>query len=86
LLSQLRHPIRANHHPTVKPLKPMRWLRPLACPPGGLMLDPFLDSGSTGRAAFLDGFSFIGVEVSRDYFRIAGRRIKAAAPTLEQAS
>ena len=53
---------RANHHPTVKPTDLMRYLCRLVTPPGGLILDPFMGSGSTGKAAVLEGFRFIGIE------------------------
>lgn len=53
---------RANTHPTVKPLALMRWLVRLVTPPGGVVLDPFAGSGSTGCAAVLEGFDFLGIE------------------------
>jgi site-specific DNA-methyltransferase (adenine-specific) len=70
------HPIRANHHPTVKPTDLMRYLCRLVTPPNGTVLDPFTGSGSTGKAAALEGFSFIGIEQSADYIAIAEARIK----------
>jgi hypothetical protein len=54
---------RKNNHPTVKPIKLMRYLCRLICPPGGVVLDPFLGSGSTGSAAMLEGFDFVGCEM-----------------------
>lgn len=66
---------RANHHPTVKPINLMRWLVRLVTPPGGLILDPFLGSGSTGCAAVLEGFDFIGIEREAEYIAIAEARI-----------
>lgn len=54
---------RKNNHPTVKPIKLMRWLCRMVCPPGGVVLDPFMGSGSTGCAAMLEGFDFIGCEL-----------------------
>jgi hypothetical protein len=76
---------RANGHPTVKPLALMRWLCRLVTPPGGLILDPFTGSGSTGCAAVLEGFRFTGIEQSEEYCEIARRRIahwaKVAADT-----
>ncbi len=66
---------RANHHPTVKPINLMRWLVRLVTPPGGLILDPFLGSGSTGCAAVLEGFDFIGIEREAEYAAIAEARI-----------
>jgi site-specific DNA-methyltransferase (adenine-specific) len=72
------HPIRANHHPTVKPTELMRYLCRLITPPDGTVLDPFTGSGSTGKAAVLEGFHFIGVEQSAEYIEIAKARIGAA--------
>jgi DNA modification methylase len=66
---------RANYHPTVKPIRLMRWLVRLVTPPGGLVLDPFTGSGSTGCAAVLEGFRFLGVEREPDYLPIARARI-----------
>ena len=71
---------RANHHPTVKPTDLMRYLCRLVTPPGGVVLDPFMGSGSTLKAAELEGFSAIGIELSADYIAIAQRRIGADAP------
>lgn len=65
----------ANHHPTVKPINLMRWLCRLVTPPRGLILDPFLGSGSTGCAAVLEGFDFIGIEREAEYIEIAEARI-----------
>jgi hypothetical protein len=70
--------VRRNVHPTVKPTELMRYLCRLVTPPGGTVLDPFTGSGSTGRGAVLEGFSFIGAELSPEYADIARRRIKAA--------
>lgn len=67
-----------NNHPTVKPTDLMRYLCRLITPPGGIILDPFMGSGSTGRAARLEGFKFIGIEKDPDYFEIACARIKKA--------
>lgn len=72
-----------NHHPTVKPTDLMRYLCRLVTPPGGVILDPFMGSGSTGRGAVLEGFSFIGVEREADYIEIARTRINAVAPEPE---
>ena len=66
----------ANIHPTVKPIELMRWLVRLLTPPGGLVLDPFTGSGSTGAAAILEGARFLGIERERDYIPIARARIK----------
>lgn len=68
-----------NHHPTVKPLSLMRWLCRLITPPGGLILDPFAGSGSTGCAAILEGFRFHGIERKAEYVEIARRRMSACA-------
>lgn len=67
---------RANHHPTVKPIALMRWLCRLITPPGGLILDPFLGSGTTGCAAMQEGFGFVGIEMEPEYLEIARRRIE----------
>ena len=68
----------ANHHPTVKPTDLMRYLVRMVTPPNGTVLDPFTGSGSTGKAAILEGFDFIGVEQNSEYIKIAEARIKAA--------
>lgn len=65
-----------NVHPTVKPIDLMRWLIRLVTPPDGVVLDPFLGSGSTGCAATLEGVRFIGIEREPDYMRIAEARIR----------
>jgi DNA modification methylase len=64
-----------NNHPTVKPTDLMRYLCRLVTPPGGTVFDPFMGSGSTGKAAAIEGFSFIGAEMQREYFDIAASRI-----------
>jgi len=69
-----------NSHPTVKPTDLMRYLCRLVTPPGGVVLDPFMGSGSTLKAAELEGFSAIGIELSAEYIAIARRRIAADAP------
>jgi site-specific DNA-methyltransferase (adenine-specific) len=69
---------RKNVHPTVKPTDLMRWLCRLVTPPGGTILDPFMGSGSTGKAALLEGFRFIGCEREDEYMPIAQARIAAA--------
>lgn len=71
---------KGNHHPTVKPTDLMRYLCRLVTPPGGVVLDPFMGSGSTLKAAELEGFSAIGIELSPEYIAIAQRRIAADAP------
>lgn len=67
-----------NNHPTVKPTALMRYLCRLITPPGGTILDPFLGSGSTGKAALLEGFDFIGIEQSLEYLAIAQARLEHA--------
>ena len=68
-----------NTHPTVKPTDLMRYLCRLVTPPGGVVLDPFMGSGSTGKAAMLEGFDFIGIEREAAYHAIAESRIGRAA-------
>lgn len=70
---------RSNSHPTVKPTNLMRWLCRLVTPPGGLVLDPFTGSGSTGKAALLEGFRFVGCEMTPEYAAIARARLTAAS-------
>jgi hypothetical protein len=67
-----------NFHPTVKPTDLMRYLCRMVTPTGGIVLDPFTGSGSTGRGAVLEGFRFIGCEMDADYITIAKARILAA--------
>jgi len=69
-----------NHHPTVKPIALMRYLCRLITPPGGTVLDPWMGSGSTGKACGAEGFSFIGMEMEKAYFTIAQARVSAAYP------
>jgi DNA modification methylase len=64
-----------NNHPTIKPVTLMAYLCRLITPPNGIVLDPFMGSGSTGIAALLEGFNFIGMEMDEDYFKIAEARI-----------
>jgi len=66
-----------NRHPTVKPIALMRHLIRLITPPGGMILDPFLGSGTTGIAAQLEGFDFIGIEKDPAYAELARKRIEA---------
>jgi len=70
--------LQSNHHPTVKPTDLMRYLLRLVTPPHGVALDPFLGSGSTGKAAMLEDFKFIGIERDPDYFAIACARLRHA--------
>ena len=64
-----------NIHPTVKPIKLMKYLCRLITPKGGTILDPFMGSGSTGMAAKEENFEFIGIEREEQYFNIASARI-----------
>ena len=65
-----------NNHPTVKPTDLMQYLCRLVTPPGGTVLDPFMGSGSTGKAALREGFSFIGFEQNPEYYEIAKQRVR----------
>lgn len=69
---------KGNNHPTVKPTELMAYLLRLVTPPGGKALDPFMGSGSTGKAAVLEGFDFIGIEQDASYMAIATARIAHA--------
>lgn len=73
---------RKNHHPTVKPIDLMRYLCRLVTPPGGIVLDPFMGSGTTMIAAKMEGFDGVGIEISQEYFNIAEARIKHRQQTL----
>ena len=75
-----------NPHPTVKPTDLMRYLCRLVTPPGGLIVDPFAGSGSTGKAATLEGFQFIGFELDPQYAAIANARINAARASMTEIS
>jgi len=68
----------SNFHPTVKPTALMGYLVKLVTPPNGTVLDPFTGSGSTGKAAILNGFDFIGIEMTEDYLPIIEARLKHA--------
>lgn len=67
----------SNSHPTVKPTDLMQYLVRLVTPKGGIVLDPFMGSGSTGKACWLEGFNFIGIEKETEYFEIAKARVKS---------
>ncbi|OQS10266.1 site-specific DNA-methyltransferase [Chromobacterium violaceum] len=69
-----------NNHPTVKPTDLMAYLCRLVTPPGGVVLDPFTGSASTGKAALREGFRFIGIEIDADHFAIANARLLAVLP------
>jgi hypothetical protein len=71
--------IDTNKHPTVKPTDLMRYLCRLVTPPGGVVLDPFMGSGSTGKAALLEGLKFIGIERELEHLKVAQERIEHAA-------
>ena len=75
--------MRLNTHPTVKPQELMKYLCRLVTPKGGVVLDPFMGSGSTGMAAKDEGFDFIGIEKEKEYFEIAEARIKVSSPLME---
>jgi site-specific DNA-methyltransferase (adenine-specific) len=65
-----------NIHPTVKPTELMKYLIRLVTPKGGVVLDPFMGSGSTGKAAVIEGMEFIGIEREEEYYEIAKQRIE----------
>ena len=73
-----------NHHPTVKPTTLMQYLVRLVTPPNGIVLDPFMGSGSTGKACAYEGFDFIGIDQSAEYCEIAKARIDFVHASLEQ--
>jgi DNA modification methylase len=75
--------IESNSHPTVKPTDLMRQLVRLVTPPGGVVLDPFTGSGSTGKAAILEGFEFIGCELTEEYLPIIEGRLNHAVATVK---
>lgn len=78
---------RRNTHCTVKPTDLMRYLCRLITPPGGTVIDPFMGSGSTGKAARLEGFNFIGIEKDVEaYGEIAKARISAVQPPTMEVS
>lgn len=67
--------VNRNNHPTVKPTALMAYLCRLITPPNGVVLDPYMGSGSTGKAAVREGFSFVGIELDKDYYEIAKARV-----------
>ena len=73
-----------NNHPTVKPTDLMQYLCRLITPPNGTILDPFLGSGSTGKAAMYEGFNFVGIELTDEYLPIAKARIEFALANLDE--
>jgi site-specific DNA-methyltransferase (adenine-specific) len=66
-----------NNHPTVKPIALMEYLIKMVTPKGGIVLDPFMGSGSTGVAAKKNGYDFIGIDMTPEYIEIAKARIEA---------
>jgi site-specific DNA-methyltransferase (adenine-specific) len=81
---QTEHSPAANTHPTVKPIALMRYLCRLITPPGGIVLDPFCGSGTTGCAAVLEGFGFVGIEMDAEHVATAEARIAHWAATVEE--
>lgn len=67
-----------NNHPTVKPCNLLRYICRLVTPKGGVVLDPFMGSGSTGKAATIEGFRFIGIDLEPKYVEIAKKRIESS--------
>ena len=74
---EVRHKAK-NHHPTIKPTNLMAYLVRLVTPKGGVVLDPFMGSGSTGKACAVEGMQFIGIEREQEYLDIAKARIEHA--------
>jgi len=70
---------KGNNHPTVKPIDLMRYLIRLVCPVGSVVLDPFMGSGTTGKAALEEGMEFIGIEQSEEYMDISKKRLTNVA-------
>jgi len=85
MTKQLVHAPRQNFHPTVKPTALMGYLVKLVTPPNGTVLDPFTGSGSTGKAAILNGFDFIGIEMTEDYLPIIKARLEHAETEFAEA-
>jgi len=77
--TERKQPQKQNFHPTVKPTQLMRYLIKLVTPAGGIVLDPFTGSGATGKAALLDGYKFVGVELTEEYLPIIEGRLKWAS-------
>lgn len=73
-----------NDHPTVKPIDLMIWLCRLVTPPRGVILDPFMGSGTTGIAALRCGFRFVGFDKDRKWVEVAERRVVGDAPLLNR--
>lgn len=87
-LAHKEHDGQTRYHPTEKPVSLMRWLVRIVTPPGGLVLDPFAGSGSTGVACMAEGFRFVGIDLESRYVEIAERRLAGAAgqPSLFEAA
>lgn len=75
-----------NTHPTVKPIALMKYLIILITPPQGIVIDPFMGSGTTGVSALLEGFKFLGIEKSKDYFEISKKRLNGVVKKETSAS
>jgi DNA modification methylase len=71
----------ANSHPTVKPVALMEYLIKMVTPTNGIVLDPFMGSGSTGVACVLNDFEFVGIDLDKDYCEIARARIEGVKET-----
>jgi site-specific DNA-methyltransferase (adenine-specific) len=76
--------VESNPHPTVKPTSLMTYLIKLIAPEGSTILDPFTGSGSTGKAALLNGYKFIGIELTEEYLPIIKGRLDHAEETYKQ--
>ena len=72
---------KSNHHPTVKPVALMEYLIKMVTPTNGIVLDPFMGSGSTGVACVLNDFEFVGIDLDKDYCEIARARIEGVKET-----
>lgn len=79
LKNRMNSKVGRNNHPTVKPTSLMQYLCRLVTPKGGIILDPFCGSGSTGKGAVIEGFNFIGIEREAEYVKIANARIASVA-------
>ena len=79
-----KHFNHGNFHCTLKPIALMEYLIKMVTPKGGIVLDPFMGSGSTGCACVKNGFDFIGIELDADYCKIAEARINAFKKEPEQ--
>lgn len=76
--------LRKNHHPTVKPVALMRHLIKMVTPPNGIVLDPFMGSGTTAVAATLDGIRWVGCEMNEEYAQIIWARVNHAEKSINQ--